>query len=224
MWMPPPPVRSTAPPRRLTPKAQATRSRLVALAAEAFAEEGYAGASVRDLASRSGLTSGAIYGTFRGKAELLAEAVDASIAADLETLPGAVLAGPLPAIDAYQFATLDDPARARLRALLLEAAVAARSDRPLRDRLRDTVNGRLDDWTAAHDAWRAAQGIDPAVDMRALVVLLVSADLGLGVLGALGAELPDPESFAALIAALLASLERGHERDGASSGGAPTWP
>src|SRR5258708_2546855 len=94
-------------PRRLTPKALATRTRLVALATDAFAVEGYAGASVRDLARRSGLTSGAIYGSFAGKAELLAEAVDASIAADLETLPDAVLAGPLADIDAYQFETLD---------------------------------------------------------------------------------------------------------------------
>ena len=58
--------------RRLTPKGEATRSRLIELAGDIFAEEGYAAASTRDIAHRSGLSSGAIYGTFRGKADLLA--------------------------------------------------------------------------------------------------------------------------------------------------------
>ena len=63
------------------------RARLIELAAEVFAEEGYAAASIRDIANRSGLSSGAIYGTFRGKADLLAEAVDTIIASDVEALP-----------------------------------------------------------------------------------------------------------------------------------------
>jgi len=57
------------PARRLTPKGEATRNRLIDLAAEVFADEGYAAVSMRDIAARSGLSSGAIYGSFRGKAE-----------------------------------------------------------------------------------------------------------------------------------------------------------
>jgi len=197
-----------APGRRLTPKALATRARLVELATEVFATEGYAAASVRDLASRSGLSSGAIYGTFRGKAELLAEAVERSIAADLETLPGEVLEAPLPEIDAYQFATLDDPARARLRTLLVEAAVAARAEPDVRERLRATINGRLRAWTAAHEAWKQEHGVADDVDMYALVALLVGADIGLAVLTELGAEVPPPEAWAGLVRALLAGLAR----------------
>ena len=98
-----------AEPRRLTPKGEATRARLIELAAEVFAEQGYAAASIRDLASRSGLSSGAIYGTFRGKAELLAEAVDAIIASDVEALPAAVTQLTLPEIDVV-------PVRARAAA------------------------------------------------------------------------------------------------------------
>ena len=94
--------------RRLTPKGEATRARLIELAAHIFAEEGYAAASIRDIAHRSGLSSGAIYGTFRGKADLLAEVVDATVASDVETLPIAVLALTLPEIDRV-------PIRARRR-------------------------------------------------------------------------------------------------------------
>ena len=106
--------------RRLTPKGEATRARLIELAADIFAEEGYTAASIRDIAHRSGLSSGAIYGTFRGKADLLAEVVDATVASDVETLPIAVLALTLPEIDAYQYEHAAE--RARLRSLLLEAA------------------------------------------------------------------------------------------------------
>src|SRR6185436_15281967 len=90
------------PPRRLTPKGEATRARLIEIAAELFAEEGYGAVSIRDVANRSGLSSGAIYGTFRGKADLLAEAVDATIASEVEALPTSVLERSLPEIEAYQ--------------------------------------------------------------------------------------------------------------------------
>lgn len=206
------PARRDGPPatpgsRQLTPKALATRARLVELAADVFAAEGYAAASVRDLARRSGLSSGAIYGTFRGKAELLAAAVETSIAADLEALPDAVIASELPEIDAYQFATFDDPRRVRLRALLLEAAIAARADPEVREQLRATVNGRLQSWTTAHEEWAAERGVDSSIDTHALVTMLVAIDLGLGVLDALGADLPEPGALATLVATVLRGLE-----------------
>src|SRR6185369_16357635 len=141
-----------APSRRLTPKGEATRARLIELAADIFAEEGYSAASIRDIANRSGLSSGAIYGTFRGKAELLAEAVDTIIASDIEALPPAVMEQTLPDIDAYQYAHPQQ--RDRVRALLLEAAVAARSDPDVRERLRDTMVPRIDMATEAHEEWR----------------------------------------------------------------------
>ena len=209
------PVRDGGPPaRRLTPKGEATRARLVELAAEVFANEGYASASVRELARRSGLSSGAIYGTFRGKAELLAEAVDARIASDLEALPTAVVEQQtLPDIDAYQFAHA--PERVELRALLLEAAAAARTDDDVRDRLRDTMLRRIDWATEAHEEWRDRAGVDAKVDMRALVMLLWSADLGLGMLDAMGVELPDADAWSDLIRRFLTSLEAPQAAPGA---------
>ena len=48
-----------------------TRARLVDAAAEVFSERGYDGAGVQEIARRAGLTTGAIYGRFTGKAELL---------------------------------------------------------------------------------------------------------------------------------------------------------
>ena len=55
-------------------RSQATRTSLIELAAELFAERGYVQTSIRDITRRGDVTSGAIYGHFRNKADLLAEA------------------------------------------------------------------------------------------------------------------------------------------------------
>jgi AcrR family transcriptional regulator len=201
------------PARRLTPKGEATRARLIEIAADLFAEEGYGAVSIRDVAARSGLSSGAIYGTFRGKADLLAEAVDATIASEVEALPTSVLEKSLPEIEAYQYEHA--PERSRVRALLLEAAAAARTDPDVQARLRDAMLPRIDMATAAQEEWRDRAGVDPNLDMRALVTLLWSADLGLGILDALGVELPDATAWSELMRRLLMSLEAPDAHPGA---------
>jgi AcrR family transcriptional regulator len=192
--------------RRLTPKGEATRARIIELAAEIFTTEGYAAASMRDLARRSGLSSGAIYGSFRGKADLLAEVVDLVIASDEDSLPNSVVTErTLPEIDAYQYEHASK--RDRLRSLLLDAAVAARTDPDVRDRLRDAVAPHIDMATAVHEEWRDRASVDPTLDMRALVLLLWSADLGLAILEAIGIERPDQAKWSELMRSLLTGLE-----------------
>ena len=52
---------------------QATRDRLLAAAAEVFAERGFHGASVEDICERAGFTRGAFYSNFTDKDELVTE-------------------------------------------------------------------------------------------------------------------------------------------------------
>jgi AcrR family transcriptional regulator len=66
-------------------KALATRRVLVDLAADLFAEQGYLQTSIRDIARRGSMTTGAIYGHFRNKADLLAEAINTRTAEELES-------------------------------------------------------------------------------------------------------------------------------------------
>jgi AcrR family transcriptional regulator len=202
-------------PRPRTPKGEATRARFIELAAAAFAEEGYAAVSIRGIAARSGLSSGAIYGTFRGKAELLAEAVDATIASDVETLPESVMAATLPEIEAYQYE--HGEVRTRIRTLLLEAAVAARTDVSIRDRVAEALQPHLDMATAAQEEWGHNAAVNPDVDMRALVTLLWSADLGLAVLDALGIDTPSPVQWSNLLLHPLRGLEAAGAEPGAPS-------
>jgi AcrR family transcriptional regulator len=71
---------------RGTPEEESTVDRLVTAAADVFAERGYDGAGVAEIARRAGLTTGAIYSRFSGKAELLAEAIRACTADELDEL------------------------------------------------------------------------------------------------------------------------------------------
>jgi TetR/AcrR family transcriptional regulator, repressor for uid operon len=54
-----------------------TRTRLIEAAVRVFAERGYEGARVTDIAHDAGLSSGAIYAHYRSKAELLVDAIRA---------------------------------------------------------------------------------------------------------------------------------------------------
>jgi len=62
----------TSPPARGDrPKRARTRARLLDAATELFAERGIHGATLADIARHAGMTTGAIYGNFRNKEELL---------------------------------------------------------------------------------------------------------------------------------------------------------
>ena len=81
------PAKRTAaprPPLRTSAKAVATRAALIELAAQLFSTQGYLQTSIRDIARDADLTTGAIYGHFRNKAELLAEAISSRTATELE--------------------------------------------------------------------------------------------------------------------------------------------
>jgi AcrR family transcriptional regulator len=187
------------------PEQHATRARLLELAAEVFAAEGYAAVSVRDLARRSSLTTGAIYAHFLNKAELLVEAIDARVDADVETDRHRT--------DVTFEAYLTElnrryPERADLRALLLEGATAARNDAAVRERLTAEQGERFASWLSEYEAAQERGALDPDVDMRAAVLMLWSIELGLGVVEALGLDPPDPDAWADLTHRLVRSIER----------------
>ena len=70
----------------VTRPASSTRDRLLAAAVEVFVEQGYEGARVQDIARAAGLTTGAIYANFRGKAELLFDAIGARAGAEMDAM------------------------------------------------------------------------------------------------------------------------------------------
>lgn len=73
-----------------------TAERLRQAAVELFAERGYDGTSMADIAERVGLAKASLYNYYAGKEDLLVDLVERSLAAwDAATLPALDLPGPL---------------------------------------------------------------------------------------------------------------------------------
>jgi AcrR family transcriptional regulator len=199
----------------------ATRAALVQTATEMFVDDGYGAVSVRDLARRTGLTTGAIYGHYRNKADLLAAAVHDRIEAELEspaTATGKASGGLRDSIG-RQWKTYR--ARSAMRALLVEGAAAARVDPEVRTKLSAAVEGKLAEWRTVYRHIQTDEPLDPDADTDALVFLLFSAELGLGVLESIGVELPQPSAWERTIERLLGGVYPARPRasKGAVKGG-----
>src|SRR5437588_10391841 len=81
---------------RLTREEQraVTRARLLASAAKVFAERGFYGASVEEIADRAGFTRGAFYSNFETKADLFLALLDEHIGKEMRTLEDALAQDP----------------------------------------------------------------------------------------------------------------------------------
>ncbi len=192
-------------PERSTPKARATRARLIDVAGTVFVDAGYASTSVRDVAEQADMTTGAIYGHFRGKADLLSEAVRRRLEDDLRDHGGRPYdETTVAAWVAHSFA--DFPTRRAMRALLVEAAAAARVDPEVREPLRDVLEDQLGEWAALYDEIWAREHLDPDVDPGAAMRLFFAMEVGLGIFEALGLEVPAPETAADLVRRFLDGL------------------
>ena len=172
---------------KVAERALATRAALLDLAADLFAEQGYIQTSIRDVARRGGLTTGAIYGHFKNKADLLVEAINVRTAEELESR---AMGG---ANDGDYVATLtrlaaEYPNRRRLRALIVQGAAAAQTDPETREKLREEQLAHLNAWIEGYRRDRDAMGIHPDVDIEAAVLSTWALEVGLGVMEAVGIE------------------------------------
>ena len=117
-------------------KRQRTRARLLEAARELIREKGYARTTLQDVASRAGMTSGAIYGNFKNRDELfvsLAEAYWAPIRPKVKA--GASFADVMQALAAATLAALPDREKGAVGRLTGMAYTLAQDE--LRARVRE---------------------------------------------------------------------------------------
>jgi AcrR family transcriptional regulator len=110
-----------------------TEQLILRAAAEAFAARGYDGASMAEIASSAGLSTGAVYTYFRGKPELLLRVVSATLEAVTRRLRASHAS--TPAVLHDWVAWLIAPEQAPLRALIAEIQHAALRDNEVRQLL-----------------------------------------------------------------------------------------
>jgi len=185
-----------------------TRDRILTAAAEVFAERGYEGAAVSDIARRAGFTTGAIYGRFRDKAELLLEVVRGVLESQQEAAVLAASASPSGV--SSRFAELVgefvDANREASRALVLEAHVAARRDDTVGELLRTFQSERL---AALRDLVADAQTrgeVADTLDPTTVATLFLAIPLGIVLLDAAGVEVPGADTWAEVARQTAAAL------------------
>jgi AcrR family transcriptional regulator len=184
-----------------------TRDRLIAAAAAVFAEKGYDGAGVQEIARRAGFTTGAIYGRFRGKAELLFAAIEAHTTNELEQLFAdhrfdGRATDILTTVGAH---LLTDPFDAG-QALLLEAFVAARRDPEVAELMRQLLEQRARTFAALVDDAKASGLVVDDLDTDAVVRFCHAVGFGFLLFGAIDLEPPDAAPWDRLISQLVRAL------------------
>lgn len=179
------------------------RLALLAAASSVFAERGYDGTRIQEVVRRAGLSTGAVYGRFASKDDLLREAVVTHAAPQARTVPDGV-ASLAELIE--RLATRTSPSLSEPEALLLEAYVAARRHREVAEAILE-ANRR---WRQAARPLAAAGREDGSLaadlDEQALFFLIRVLRLGLLVHRASGLPEPEPAGWAELVHRVVAAL------------------
>ncbi|CAN5901624.1 hypothetical protein BH23ACT2_BH23ACT2_25370 [soil metagenome] len=186
--------------------------RLLAAATAEFAARGYAGARVAEIARRAGVTTGAIYSRYRGKAELLAEAIDHATSGEFDRLfSDHRFEGRMEDILRIAGSHLvdrqsrTDHVPSPESGLLLESFAAARHEADVATLLRERMGDRHERLAQVVDAAKVSGGIDASLDTTALVTLCHALGLGFLLLDVAELPLPDRAAWGELIERLLAA-------------------
>lgn len=194
------------PAQPLPPSSRASdevRERLIDAAAEVFARDGYDGARIQDIVRTAGLTTGAVYGRFEGKGELLHEAVVRRATPQVQFSAAGL--GKVADLVAFG-ASMIKPGLAEHEALLLETYVAARREPDVAEAVADAdqrwkhsvaplVAAAQEDGTIADD-----------VDPDSVLFLVRILRLGLLLHRGSGIDGPDPDAWRTLINRVIASF------------------
>jgi AcrR family transcriptional regulator len=191
-----------------------TRDRLIDAAATVFAERGYDRAGVQEIARRAGLTTGAIYGRFTGKADLLRAAIEARTNDELDELFAqrrfdGQATDVLRTVGAHLVTPCPDDDTEYEGALLLEAFVAARRDEDVAGFVRAVLEERATVLADLVETAKSDGSVDRALDTESVVRFCHAVALGFLIYDAIALPLPQPGPWDQLISRLVAALAPG---------------
>ena len=184
--------------------ATSTRERLLAAAVEVFVEQGYENARVQDIARAAGLTTGAIYANFRGKADLLFEAIHSAAGLEVDAL--LEQAGAREARTVLEQLGGELPRRNDRPALLLDAIAAARRDPELATVLRERLRNRETHLSSLLERAAREGVVTDDVDAEVFARFCMMLAAGAMVVRTLELDPPDEDGWQALIHRLVDTL------------------
>lgn len=179
-----------------------TADRLLAAALAVFERDGYDGARVSEIAREAGLTTGAIYSQYRGKADLLFQAITARTRQEVDALLEVASGAEAKAV----LATLGERLATRAGSepsLLIDVLSTARRDPDLAALVRSTLERRERTLVDLIERARAAGDVAPDLDAGAIARFCTA--LAIGSLALRSVELApiDTRHWTALLARLL---------------------
>lgn len=197
------------PKKRLRPTRAQTRQRLLQAAGEVFAQRGYDGASLDDVATAAGLTKGAVYSSFAGKDDLfyalMRERIDERLALVTEAVERQATVGEITRDAGSGLAQLMLSQR-EWHLLFIEFWARAVRDPGLHDefaRERRSVRGLIAQFLEARAAETEVNLPAPA-DQLAVAVLALSNGIAIEHLA--DPDTVDPSIFGVALGLLLDSL------------------
>ena len=189
----------------LTPerRRQQTREHLLAAAAEVFAERGFHGASLDEVAAVAGFTKGAVYSNFKNKEDLFLALFEASFEREMQALRATLEDSDVPPenrVSDFVALIRDETRRTRNMALLYQEfwLYAARNP-AVRDELMRIEDEGVRALAEIIAVERARQGIEPLESAAQAARLVEILFRGLGQLRALDPDAVDDEFVEAAI-------------------------
>jgi AcrR family transcriptional regulator len=183
-----------------------TRERLLRAAADVFAERGYDGTRVADIAAAAGVSNGALYAHFGSKAELLTDALRTHgrrVLADMFSAdPDRSITDLLLTIGRWLPRRRDASGY-----LLVEALVAARRDEDVATPMRDYVGERADWLAGLMRVAQAGDEIDADLSPNALAHLCLLLAMGSSLITP-ELHAVDDDEWAALLTRIVLGLGR----------------
>lgn len=188
--------------RRAGVTPEQTRSELLATAARVFARKGYDGASIAEITTEAGLSSGAVYSHYTSKAELFVAVLQAHGQRQYRELLGRGAAG-----DVADFLTLAGSTYDRRRpgdaALVVEAIVAAQRHPEVAEQVRSWLDSGEELLAATIHEAQAAGTLADTVRPETISRLATMLALGSFLTAALEVREPDHDDWARLIAQMV---------------------
>jgi AcrR family transcriptional regulator len=188
-----------------------SRDRLLEAAVEVFVEQGYEGARLQDIARAAGLTTGAVYANFRGKSELLFDAIGARADRELSQMLTEARER-----EVRELLELLGDRLVRPRddvPLLIDAVAAARRDDELAGALRDQLGTRERVIVELIARAKRDGSIRADLDADTFARFCLTLAMGALVLRTVHATPPDGDAWHALISRLLDAISENSQEN-----------